>query len=593
MTGETDTTSSEMAPERSHGNTSEHDPSVRQPTAGVQGPSDASCPLEESQPPGPTISTSLLLGATAGMAIAGLAVRIESSLGDNGLAGRSARAAVVGAALIMVAVGIRLPQKLAALVCAWAYVRIVRRGRPSDLSDVYLNPVGGDRRFRWMVLSVIALITGASMALLPLMAQMGETVYGWMLDRFLWSHGPLVVLQVLIAFLIALVPLAILGLAASGLHHLCCPYGRWGVRTTAWLLLGAACGVLAANWIGLGSGRGDLIMMASSLPALVLSLVAATSNAARSDPSRQRHDTEGIPLPIWSDSRPARLRLGVVAVGAGGVCALIVWEGYFQQTGRIPDSALPMMLAAMGIGIGIGCRSTRSGARSTSGFGLACAAAGIVVAVSAVPSVNIVHAGSASIAWSIYTLVNACVSTAAIGWAMAYGWRTLLSRVANRSDAGVTVLTNVLLCAAFAIWVGVPAAGRIISAPAFLSALALTLVCLGGAFVIHEPGGSSRTRRLRLCAVFGSMGAMIATAWFAPRLWQQGLIARRLAPAVSAADLQPYPLDTVLYEPIPIEPAEATHNRQKTDGPQAANPRGENPAANAPSYSPPLDSADP
>ena len=62
------------------------------------------------------------------------------------------------------------------------------------------------------------------------------------------------------------------------------------------------------------------------------------------------------------------------------------------------------------------------------------------------------------------------------------------------------------------IWIVAPVAIQILGRRATLMVLALSMLALGGTLIIHEPSYSPRTRRVRLCVVFGSIGAMIALA---------------------------------------------------------------------------------
>ncbi len=462
---------------------------------------------------GPAACASILLGATTAMVIAGLAARYHEVFGERGLSSMATTHTVVGATLMTLAIGVRVPQRFALWVCAAAWRRFLSLGRPSDVSSMILNPGGSDRPLHWVVLSVIALAAGIVTALLPINVRLGGAVYDWMYAHFLWSIGSLAVLQVAILFLTGLLPLTVLGLAVSCVHRLSCPYGRWDTKATAWLLTGAAVGTLVSTWTTGAGVSGDLMLIAAALPALVVSLVSAASSAPRDDGPHDPTQTEAIPLPISSDRWPTLLRASIVAVGGGGAWAVIVWAGFFAESKGHVGPFVSAMLVAMGIGVLAGCRPKHRGLRSIGGFGVACAAAGILVAVSTVALAGALPIGLGG------AILPACLAVMTIGLATAYGRQTLLDRAASRSYAGATILTRILVCAVFVIWVAAPVAERLTGRPATLLILALSLLALGGTLIIHDPSRSPRTQRARLCAVFGPIAAMITLAWLAPDLW--------------------------------------------------------------------------
>lgn len=462
---------------------------------------------------GPAGCASVLLGVTTATVIVGLTARYHQVFGERGLSSTAITYTVIGATLMTLAIGVRVPQRFALWVCTAAWRRFVSLGRPSDVSSVILSPGGSDRPLHWVVLSVIALAAGIGTALLPINVRLGGAAYDWMHARFLWSIGSLAVLQAAILFLTGLLPLTVLGLAVSCVHRLSCPYGRWDTKATAWLLIGAAAGTLVSTRTTLAGVSGDLILIAAALPVLVVSLVSAASSAPRRDVPHDTRQTEAMPLPISSDRWPTLLRASIVSVGGGGAWVMIVWAGFFAETGEHAGPFVSTMLVAMGVGYLAGCRPKHRGLRSIGGFGVACAAAGILVAVSTVALAGALPIGLGGAA------LPACLGVMAIGLATAYGRQTLLDRAASRSYAGATILTRMLVCAALVIWVAAPVAGRLAGKPATLLILGLSLLALGGTLIIHDPSRSPRTQRARLCAVFGSIAAMITLAWLAPNLW--------------------------------------------------------------------------
>ena len=467
----------------------------------------------QSHKVGPAGCASVLLGITTAMVIVGLTARYGEVFGERGLSRMATTHAVIGATLVTLAIGVHVPQHFALWVCTAAWRRFLLLGRPSGVSNVILSPGGSDRPLHWVVLSVIALVAGIVTALLPINVRLGGAAYDWMHVRFLWSIGSLVVLQAVVLFLTGLLPLTVLGLAVSCVHRLSCPYGRWDTRATAWLLAGAAGGTSISTWTTKAGVSGDLMMIAAALPVLVVSLVSAASSAPRRDCPQDTTQTEVMPLPISSDRWPTLLRASIVSVGGGGAWVMIIWIGFFAEVDRHTGPFVSAMLVAMGIGVLAGCRPKHRGLRSIGGFGVACAAAGILVALStvALPGALPVGLGGA--------VLPACLGVTAIGLATAYGRQTLLDRAASRSRAGATILTRMLVCAALVIWVAAPVAERMMGRPATLLALALSLLSLGGTLIICDPSRSPRTQWARLWIVFGSIAALVALVWLTPNQW--------------------------------------------------------------------------
>lgn len=452
---------------------------------------------------GPVRLVSMLLGAATCMVITGLAAEFHRLFADTTLANVDATSTIVGVALLALAIGIRLPQGVAVWVCAVAWRRFVSRGRLTQILPVPLDPGGADRPLYWVVLSVIALAGGLLTALLPVGLGLADAAYQGMLERFLWSSGPLVVLQSAVAFVTALVPLAVFGLALSCAHHLSCPAGRWETRATAWALIGGTAGLLLANAIIGQTGRGDLTLFTGALPVLLIALVSAASSSSRADESQGALNDRGGPLPISSDRWPTLLRASIVVVAGGGAWGITVGAHHARTMEAPVCLLLVALLFAMGLGVLAGCRRRRSGFRSIGGFGVTCAAAGAVVAAASLGVGRVVSVDRPAAGVLLFAGVWA------IGLSMAYGRQTLLSRVANRSSAGAKVLARTLVWSALVVWMAAPLAVRLAGTHAALLVLGLSLLALGGTLIIHEPSYAPRTRRIRLCAVFGCIGFMI------------------------------------------------------------------------------------
>ncbi|MCH7885301.1 MAG: hypothetical protein IIC01_08630 [Planctomycetes bacterium] len=469
--------------------------------------------------PAPASCAAVLVGWAAGMVVTGLALRLGSAFSQIA----PPTEAVIGGAFLALALGVAVPTRLATWVCATAWQRFVSRGKRSEVSAVLLDVGSADRPLYWVVLSVIALGGGIATALLPIHVHFALVGYDWLLAHFVWSEATLDLLHVGIALATGFVPLTMLGLAASCTHHLSCPWGRWETRATGWWLIGGCGGVWTGSWLARSESAGNLVLLAASLPSLLAAVVSVAVSSAR--PGRwAASESESSPLPMWSDRWPRLLRAGIVAVGGGGACGAFVWAGHLAGEQHSQGAAPGAMLLAMAVGVFAACRSRRSGLRSIGGFGVASACAGVIVAVTTVLLAHAPGAGGGlchAAAW---------VAVSGIAYATTYGRKTLLDRVASRSTAGAKVLAGLLACAGFTIWLGAPRVARWMGEPATLVLLALSLLALGGMLIIHEPSYSPATRRVRLWAVFASVGMMILASSSSWNPW-------RVAPPPGASAL--------------------------------------------------------
>ena len=427
-----------------------------------------------------------LLGVTAALAIAG----VTRHFGNVFQAGGPSQGAVVAGALAAVGLGLRVPQRFAIWLCALAWQRFVRRGKTSSVSGVLIRPAPADRPLYWVVLSVITVVAGVLTALMPWNVRLAHRAYLWLHAHFVWSDVILVVLHGVLAFLVVLVPLAMLGLAVSCSHHLSCRHSRWEPRATAWLLVGAGGGTLIATWIQASWGGGGLTLLSAALPALLVSLIAVALSAT--DGASAEVEPESMPLPMSSDKYPTLLRAGVVLLGAAAVGVITIWvRGYAQDPGTI-GTGLAGMLLAVGGGALAGAPSEDAGVRSIGGFGAACGVAGLLLAGAALVIANGIVSSPAGVG------LVACTSLAAIGFAAAYGTETLLHRVASRSSAGASILARTLIFGALAGPLAAPVWGGWIRQSSLLLLVALALLVLAGTLLLHEPGYSLKRRQAHL-----------------------------------------------------------------------------------------------
>lgn len=445
---------------------------------------------------------SLLLGVTAAMAVTGLVTRLAQVYSAD----TSGGGLVIGAALVALAVGVRVPQGLAPWRRGVVRRLFVACGRTSPTSDVRVAPDSGDRSLYWVVSALVTLAAGILTAMLPLNLRIAVLWYEQMRAQFIWPAIPLALLELLTSFAAVAVPFGAVGLAMSCAHRLSDRHGQWDTRATAWIMIGAAGGMLIARAVTRAMPHVDVTLAAAALPALAASLVVAAAGAEPTITASTAAGLESALLPTWTDRWPRLLRGGIVVVGGTGVWAMTVWSRHFGGWGCGARVIVPAMFAAMGVGVLAGCRRTSRDRRSIGGFGVACALSGAVTAGGSW--------GLTVAAWGGpgFAAALACASVAAIGFATAYGRQVLLHRVASRSVAGAKVLTRILVSGALIVWIGVPVAIRFLGLPGAVMMAALSLLVLGGVLIVHEPDYSRRTRRVRLGVVFGLIGAIIVVA---------------------------------------------------------------------------------
>ncbi len=453
---------------------------------------------------GPVAVVGTLLGVTSAMLIVGMSSGFTALFTEGTTRPTPAPSIVIGAVLLALATGVRLPHRFAVWVCALAWQRFVRRGRPSGLTRALLGTFDVDRPLYWIVLSVVSLTSGILVALWPFSLNLAETFYRWTHLHFVWSVGPLALLQAMLVFATGLIPLALLGLTMSCVHHLSCPFGRWDTRATAWLLIGSAGGALATTWMSSNGTRINLATMVAAVPVLLVAVLAAGASSPRAKADTSTAPDPSPQLPIWPDRWPRLLRVSIVAVGGCGACFLAIWVGELMTTNAPIPVALATMLLALGLGVLAGCRPRRSGPQSIGSFGLSCASAGLMLAIAGIA----LRRSAAPMQHQWTTLAG--VGTFALGYAIGAGRQTLLNRVASRSSTGTVMFARLLVCAALASSVAAPVMKRSLGIAATFTTMALFLLVLGGTLIVHESTYSARSRWIRLAVVFGSVGAMMA-----------------------------------------------------------------------------------
>jgi hypothetical protein len=440
----------------------------------------------------------LLLGATVGTIIVGLSLATIPSFVDNGLRHAAALAGCLGA----LGLGLRLPQNVIVWLSARVWHQMAERLRSPRRRAALLDEPSADRPFNWTAMSVCCLLAGIATVVAPLICRATAAFYDWLHVRFVWSYWPETVLQALLTGATGMIPLGVIGLACSCAHRLKDAHGQWEPRTAGWMVLGAAMGVLAATVLTQHLRRPELTVAAASLPAFVASLLAATAGPSqRRCKGTKRPDASQF-LPTWSDRWPTLVRGTIVATGAGGAWAVALWASRWDVSSLGGCARLTVAVSMMGAGFLIGCRGKTRAPQTIGRLGVACAWAGVVL-------------GSA-MAWSNRLpgdyVWPATISLFSIGVALGFGHRMLLDRVAHPATAGLTIWSRSILLTALVVALGVPLWVKHLGHSSAFALAALGLLALGGTLIIHEPHGSTRKRRFRLCGVFGAVACMILLA---------------------------------------------------------------------------------
>ncbi len=462
------------------------------------------------------------------MVVVGLTTQLVSVFG--GLA----REYVLAGAFLALAVGVRVPQRVTMWVCARAWERLVARDRPTSVPDILIARGPADRPLYWIVLSVIALVAGVATALLPLCFTAMSGLYAWLHRHFVWSAVPLDILHVLLAFLVGLMPLAVLGLALSCTHHMSCRFGRWDIRATGWYLLGAGAGVYLFGALAMAGLTPKVLLVASSLPALTVAVLSAGLISKQRE-SRAAATDQAATLPLSSDRWPTLLRASIVAVGGGAAVATVMSHRMMAAAAAVApqkyDTLIPIALATIGVGVLLGCRVKLPGTRTIGGFGICCVLCGAVVVV---VSLVLLHP---LILGAFGTMLADCLMLGTFGFTTAYGRQMLLARVASRSSEGSKMTARLLLCVAITVGVAIPFVTILVGDPSTFVIVAIGLLALGAGLIACDQSTVTRIRHLRIGTVAVSIVVLVlvATGPFSPWRADASSLLPVLIPASSAA----------------------------------------------------------
>ena len=448
----------------------------------------------------------LLLGAVAALMIVGTGTRFavdsETWPGTRGVV----CAGVLGA----LALGLRVPQQLAAWVCATAWHRFVRRGERGMTPGAFVGAWGTDHPLRWVVLAVVALGVGVTTALMPVILAVAVATYGWFARNFIWTPAPEALLQAGVVFGAALVPAGMLGLAFGMVHRLAGAGAQWSGAASGWSVIGAGLGLAGGLQLEAWFHQPNLTLLVAALPALAASLICILSKAAGQARGGGALPLEVINPPALRARWPALLVVGIVIVALSGALAATIWHQVLQMRADAATGVAAVLLLGLGLGTVLGAQARPAEARGIGGFGLLSAGAGLAVGTAAALGQYLGHdARGLALALMFAGLLLT-------GAAAGRGQQVALCRVANRVVLGTRTLGRVTVLGALAAWLIGPLCMHLLGVSGASALVALSLLATGGILIIHEPDYTARARRVQLSGVLVSVAVVTVLLRYAP-----------------------------------------------------------------------------
>jgi hypothetical protein len=450
--------------------------------------------------------------------MAGLIDRLAGIFGQAGVC-----RAVLAGGLLCLALGSLLPHRIARLLVmgrAGAWPRRLEHSR--------------DESLLWAVLAVVALSAGLAVAFLPLWASVVERSCRWVLAEFLWPGWGLAIVQVLAVVLLALPGLALVGVMLGCSCRLASPRNAWCISPLGCGTVGVGAGLGLLPWLGRLGLPADAILLVAAVPLLLAAVVSVLHLGDRSRAESAAVRSDPISVPDLRDRHPQLLWLSVAWLAATAAVVVAVWpqaSGYWRDGPSAGGSVLPVLvqIVAAGVGVIVCERSGAARSHSAGGLGVAGVAAGVSVALAAVLAAMRVGGGSGGVALQSVVLSAGAGAGFAMGFALAYGHLAILRRVGHRVAGNASLLAMTFTGWAVAVFAVQGANSASPRSYILLAASAVSLVALGGATIVHEPGYSPRTRRRRLAGVVLSIVLMVCLLPLAGRRWTGPTDAERRA----------------------------------------------------------------
>lgn len=409
--------------------------------------------------------------------------------------------ALLAAFLLAIALGAKLPRRLASWLGRFVWPRETEMQMPVTLGDV--KP---DVQLLWTILATAALLSGLAVAILPLVFRGTQWVHAAALHRFFWMPLPYVLLTMLIAFLVSLIPLSLIGFVLTCVNHLGRADGRCRHVPLPWILLGAGSGVATITAPSHFMRLEQLVVLAS-VPMFVVAILAVRQSQVALRSTDAPIDAELPPAPASRDSLLYRIATTCVTVTTAGI--VIVWVHCLQSqspTFMPPETILAMMLGVSALGAGVVFRRGWQAASSTFGFGTACAVAG-VANFAVIFCLAALEDRSDRLAAAV-RIALPCLGVLAAAYVQARAHRTALVYSVNRNAAEASLVAQTAWAPAIVLMIIALAAPQGTQHFTILVAISLGLAAVGGWLVLQEPADSALWRTVRGAVALGSISLM-------------------------------------------------------------------------------------
>lgn len=443
---------------------------------------------------------------------------------------------VVGVFLAALSAGLLVPHRLATWLAAQMWRRL-RAQRPPPVSYASFLPAQKDRPLHRVVLAGLALLCGGTSIVSLSLFRLARQAHEFLLGEFLLGPASLVAIECALVVVVGWLVFLPIGLTWGCVHHLSCPVGGWRVRP----LVGVAVGLAVAALVGsanFGSGDGlepNLLALMGSVPFFVLSIL---STRLSRQPNQNASVTPGEvsrPASQIRDRWPRLVQAVVIVVFGCAVLSVGIWLRVFGILGaemcRGGTVALAMWCLGFAVGAAVGCSRSSVRTHSIGAFGFVCTLAGLGTALSAglLGSLGVCGYRLAGCFGGVYLLSAIVVGLSAfgMGYAVIYGFYTVLTWASHQSEVGPALLSRLVLAGAVVVVFVLTPLVRSVGTYAGLVAVSLVLVGVGGALIIHEPTYPRKTRRRRLgvilvAIVFMSLALPRAgNGWLVTRPWKR------------------------------------------------------------------------